>query len=208
MIDFPIITKKHFHHPIPVDAMHLFCSPSPEWDWMTSPVYESATSRYYCTNRWIYIRFDNFPCLGIGWEIGPREAHRIDFFNWKRCEKFEQTVVGKWGEGNVGGWRKLDDVTLDIYSSGIVQPWELKRGRIAYQWQDVVRVGRAALVPVVSLQMVSRLPRCEIDTRIERREGGGFKPVPFVFKGGCGFLGCLTDRQSDPEGLCEIARIY
>lgn len=102
---------------------------------------------------------------------------------------------------NAKAWRKLDDVTLDLFGEGMFPMWKLGDAGPCFQVDPCARINHGALVPLASLQAVSRLPRCEIYTHLDR---GG--PVPFRFNGGDGLIARLTDKQeaTRTDTVCHI----
>ena len=88
-------------------------------------------------------------------------------------------------------WRALDDVRGHIYRSAPVAPWRSAsglhapvNGRTALSPTPVWRVGSASPVRLSFLQLIARLPRCEVYIG----EQGSGSPLLFRFGGGVGII--------------------
>lgn len=183
-------SKRPFRHPVPAEAVPWFCHP---WDkhHYHAPVW-GEDARLYACNGWVAARFFNFP---PDMAQGPPETlERLHALNWHNS---------RWEAKDA--WRKTDDCTLDLFQDGVLPMWQLVNRRLRFHWRPFVRVNHGLLIPAVSLQLISRLPACEIYTG-----AGRSVPVAFRFKGGEGLLGCLSHNQEtaatdEPGGqLCHI----
>jgi len=177
-------SKRPFRHPVPPEALTYYCHPKhghryqhPAW---------GPDGNLYVANGWIALRFHNFTAaFGSGPETMVDRLRQLPWYS----PAYEQPQA----------WRALDSVTLDIFKEGLFEPWHPQRGH--YRVDPVARINHGALVPLVSVQMISRLPRCEIYTSIDR----GY-PVPFRFNGGEGLLARLTpaaELQATPA-VCHL----
>jgi hypothetical protein len=179
-------SKRPFRHPVPVESLEYYCHP------MSGHVFHRPAwgrdSKLYVSNCHIALRFFNFSAAE---GHGPMAAvDRLLRQPW-HTRRFE----------NAKAWRKLDDVTLDLFAEGMFPMWRMGPAVPCFQVDPCARVNHGALVPLASLQAVSRLPRCEIYTTIDR---GG--PVPFRFNGGDGLIARLTDKQEAvrTDTVCHI----
>jgi hypothetical protein len=171
----PTPSKRPFRHPVPIDALDYFCHPvaghmfeKPAW---------GRDSKLYVSNCHIALRFFNFTAAQ---GHGPMAA--VDRLLRQRWH------TSKWEDPKA--WRKLDDVTLDLFREGVFPLWKEADQVLRYRVDPCVRINHGALVPLVSLQAVSRLPRCELYTKVERGEA-----VAFRFNGGEGLIAQLTHAQ-------------
>lgn len=177
-------SKRPFRHPVPVEAIGHFCHP-----WEKHHYHLPAWGRegkLYASNGFLAVRFFNFtPAEGPG---PMAVVDRLMKLPW-HSGKFEDAKA----------WRKLDDVTLDLFREGLFPVWPPTRR--AYTVDPCARINHGALVPLVSLQLISRLPRCEIYTTIDRGA-----PVAFRFNGGEGLIAQLTAGQEAvrTDTVCHI----
>lgn len=184
------VSKRPFGHPVPAQAIDHFCHP------MAGHHYAEAAwgrdGKLYASNGWVAIRFFSF---SAAFGPGPQSAvDRLGKLVW--TQKHENEAM----------WRKLDDCTLDLFQEGVVENWKQHEdGRYSYRIDPYVRINHGTLVPLVSLQLISRLPRCEIYTIIDREE-----PVRFRFNGGEGLIARLTPAQEDQaqEQVCHLFAKY
>ena len=166
-------SKRPFRHPVPAEAVAFFCHPR------AGHIYEKPAwgrdGALYASNGWLALRFFGFPAsMGTG----------------------PQTVVDRLGKlpwhsatyEDPKAWLMTDDCTLDLFRDGVFEMWRDAAG--GYRVDPAVRINHGALVPAVSLQLISRLPRCEIYTKLDRE-----MPVPFRFRGGEGLLARLNSGQ-------------
>lgn len=177
-------SKRSFGHPVPEDAIAYFCHPK------DGHHYDGAAwgrdGNLWACNGHVAVRFFNFTAAhGSG---SMDVVDRLQKLRW-HTSKHE----------NPKAWRKLDDCTLDLFRCGVLDPWD-KSGR----WLVAAgaRVNHGIVLPVVSLQLISRLPRCEIYTD----SIGDREPVPFRFNGGIGLLARLSWEQELrlPEMVCHV----
>lgn len=171
-------SKRPFRHPVPVEAVPHFCHP--ELEIFQAPAW-GEDAMLYASTGWVAVRFFNFPPDS---ERGQVETvARLRQLTWHTA-KYETPAA----------WRKLDDCTLDLFRDGVRPAWEVDAvsGRVRYRWDPVVRINHGLLVPLVSLQLISRLPRCEIYTG-----GGRMKPLAFRFNGGEGLCALLSHEQEN-----------
>ena len=177
-------SKRPFGHPVPAAAVEYFLHPK-EGHLFGSPAW-GRDGKLYVANGWVALRFFNFPA-----EFGTGPMAAVD-----------RLMKQPWHSArheDAAAWRRLDDVTLDIFKEGLLEPWH--PARLAYRADPCARINFGALVPVVSLQMISRLPRCEIYTALDRDQ-----PVPFRFNGGEGLLARLTPtaEAAATPAICHI----
>lgn len=177
-------SKRPFRHPVPVEAIPYFLHPREGHE--LSQAAWGRDAALYVANGWVALRF-----FGFSAEFGPGPQAIVD-----RLRKLP------WHSPmheNPKAWRKLDDVTLDLFREGIFGPWHPER--MAYRADPCARINHGALVPLVSLQMISRLPRCEVYTTLN--PGG---PVAFRFNGGEGLIARLTASAEAvrTETVCHI----
>jgi hypothetical protein len=177
-------SKRPFRHPVPAEAVDYFCHPraghaleKPAW---------GRDSNLYASNGWVAVRFFGFPA-SMG--TGPQTVvDRLQRLRWHSAT-YEDPKA----------WRLMDDCTLDIFREGLFEMWKDERG--AYRVDPPARINHGTLVPVVSLQLISRLPRCEVYTTVDRE-----MPVPFRFRGGEGLIARLSHAQEAAAGpeVCHI----
>lgn len=178
-------SKRPFGHPVPAAAIEYFCHPR-VGHLLSQPAW-GREGALYVANGWVALRFFGFPA---SFGTGPMEiVDRLRKQAWHNSQHEDKAA-----------WRKLDDVTLDIFKEGLIEPWHAER--LAYRADPCVRINFGALVPAVSLQMISRLPRCEIYTALDREQ-----PVPFRFNGGEGLLARLTP-SAEAASTPPIAHIF
>jgi hypothetical protein len=180
------VSKRPFGHPVPALAIDYFCHPAEGHHYAQAAW--GRDGKVYASNGWIAIRF-----FGFSAAFGPGP----------------QTVVDRLGKHvwsntyeNPSAWRKLDDCTLDLFQEGVFENWKAQEnGRHLYRIDPCVRINHGTLVPLVSLQLISRLPRCEIYTIIDRSES-----VRFRFNGGEGLIARLTHAQElqATPALCHL----
>ena len=176
-------SKRPFGHPVPLEALGYFCHPS-DGHLFSQPAW-GRDGKLYVSNCWVALRFFNF---SAAFGEGPQEA----------VDRLLKQAWHSTRHEDPKAWRKLDDMTLDIFKEGLFSPWQAET--LKYRADPCARINFGCLVPVVSLQMVSRLPRCEIYTRLDR-EG----PVPFRFNGGEGLIARLPARA---EAVATPAMIH
>lgn len=179
-------SKRPFRHPVPVDALAYYSHPAPGHTF-EKPAW-GRDSKLYVSNCHIALRFFNFTAAE---GHGPMVAvDRLLRQRW-HTGRFETT----------NSWRKLDDVKLELFSEGLFPMWKMESEIFRFQVDPCARINHGALVPLASLQAVSRLPRCEIYTQIDRGA-----PVPFRFNGGDGLIARLTDKQEAvrTDTVCHI----
>jgi hypothetical protein len=180
-------SKRPFRHPLPAEVVAWFCHPR------AGHVYEAPAfgrdGKLYCSNGFIAVRFFNFPAsMGTGPQEMVERLQKLP--GWKRPEHEDASA-----------WRKTDDCTLDLFQEGVFPMWREFRGRMQYRVDPAVQVNLTTVVPAVSLQLISRLPRCEVFTAPDRDS-----PLPFRFNGGEGLVARLSPKQEDAAGpmLCRI----
>lgn len=78
-------------------------------------------------------------------------------------------------------WQPLDDVRGNLYKYATIEPWTTKDTCAP---SPVWRVGGSFLARLSHLQLIARLPRCEIHLGVMGREA----PLLFRFNGGMGML--------------------
>lgn len=170
---------------MPAGALEYYCHPR-EGHALSLSAW-GRDGALYVANGWVALRFFGFSAAHA---TGSMElVDRLRKQPW-HSPAYEDPKA----------WRKLDDVTLDLFKEGVLDPWHPER--LAYLADPCVRINFGALVPCVSLQMISRLPRCEIYTVLDRAQ-----PVPFRFRGGEGLLARLTDK-AESVATHPIAHIF
>lgn len=182
----PEASKRPFRHPVPVEALEYFCHPRP------GHVFDRPSwgrdAKLYVSNCYMALRFFNFTAAQGG---GPMAA--VDRLLKQRWHS------PKWEDAKA--WRKLDDVTLDLFKEGVFPMWTEDGPAVRYRLDPCARVNHGSLVPLASLQAVSRLPRAEIYTTTDRGE-----PLAFRFNGGEGLIAKLTHSQeiAATPAVCHI----
>lgn len=179
-------SKRPFRHPVPAEALDYFCHPDPG-HLFALPAW-GRDGKLYISNCHVALRFFNFTAAPGG---GPMAA--VDRLLKQRWHS-PRHEDGK-------AWRKLDDVTLDLFREGIFSMWQDRGGKMLYRVDPAVRVNHGVLVPAASLQAVSRLPRAEIYTTTDRSE-----PLAFRFNGGEGLIARLTEAQEArrTDTVCHV----
>lgn len=179
-------SKRPFGHPVPLEAIEYFCHPLeghryhlPAW---------GRDGKLYAGNCWVAVRFFNFSAAQ-----GTGTMDVVD-------------AIGKlpWhvssAHAPADAWRRLDDVTGDIFREGLFPAWrdDLK----AFRGDPPVCINHGFMVPAAALQMVSRLPRAEVYTVLDRAD----RFVPFRFNGGEGLMARLSAKQMAQSGpqVCHI----
>lgn len=180
-------SKRPFRHPVPAGALEYFCHPDPA-HLFARPAW-GRDGKLYVSNSFVAVRFFNF---SASFGQGPIAAvdRLLKLTGWHRSP-YEDAAA----------WRRLDDCTLDLFCEGLFAMWQDRGGKMLYRVDPAVEVNIATLVPAVSLQLISRLPRCEIFTTPDRDS-----PLPFRFNGGEGLIARLSARQQATAGplLCRI----
>lgn len=167
-------SKRPFHHPVPAAALDYFVHPRPGHHY-AAPAW-GRDSKLYCSNGYIAIRFFGFPS-----SFGRAPMTMVDRLlrlPWRSRSEFEKP----------SDWRSIDDCTGDLFAPGVLPMWKSERGGFCVD--PCVRLNHAALLPLASLQLISRLPKAEIYTVIARGQ-----PIPFRFRGGEGLLATLSHTQ-------------
>lgn len=165
-------SKRPFGHPVPAEVVDYYLHPR-EGHALSEAAW-GRDGKLYASNGWVALRFFGLPPeLGTGKQEVVERLRRLPWHSGR----YEDTKA----------WRRMDDCTLDIFKEGLFEPWHPER--LAYRADPCVRINYGALVPCVSLQMISRLPRCEVYTVLDR-----LQPVPFRFNGGEGLISRLTDK--------------
>jgi hypothetical protein len=180
-------SKRPFGHPLPVEVLPWFCHPLAGHDY-EFPAY-GRDGKLYCSNGFIAVRFFNFPSsFGLAPQTMVERIQRLS--GWYRSPHEDAKA-----------WRKVDDCTGDLFREGIFPMWREHEGKPRFRGDPAVEVNISTLVPAVSLQLISRLPRCEIFTSPDRDS-----PLPFRFNGGEGLIARLSARQQAAAGplLCRI----
>lgn len=182
MIPLPC-SKRPFRHPVPAEAIEFFQHPRPGHPF-AAPAW-GRDSKLYVANGWVAARFFNFPA---SFGTGPQTT-------------VDRLMKLPWGTNytDKSAWRMLDDVTLDLFKEGIFDMWRGESG--GYRIDPVVRINHGTNVALVSLQLISRLPRCEIYTTVDRT-----MPLPFRFNGGDGLISQLSHEQwlQSPMPICHL----
>ena len=80
-------------------------------------------------------------------------------------------------------WRALDEVRGPLFQRGAIGPWLEVQGKWRCSPSPVVRVGAYFLARLSHLQLIARLPRCEVVP-----PGVEAAPLRFRFTGGSGLL--------------------
>lgn len=181
-------SRRPFRHPVPAEAVPYFCHPV-EGHGYHVPAW-GRDARLYACNGHVAVRFFNFPA---DMAPGPQTVvDRLQRLSWHDGRHEDRTA-----------WRKTDDCTLDLFRDGLFEPWEVdeETGRVRYAVDPPARVNHGLLVPLVALQLVSRLPACEIYTA-----GGRYKPLAFRFRGGEGIIALLSHAQEDAmsPAVCHV----
>jgi hypothetical protein len=179
-------SKRPFRHPVPVEALAYYCHPTighmydrPAW---------GRDSKLYVSNGHIALRFFNFSSADGD---GPMAAvDRLLRLQW-HARHYEDPKA----------WRNLDECTLDLFRDGIWPMWREEGSAVRYRTDPCVRVNHGTLAPLASLQAVSRLPRAEIYTTIDRAA-----PIAFRFNGGEGLIARLTHQQqiAATAAVCHV----
>lgn len=178
-------SKRPFRYPVPPLAIRYFCHPWPEHRYHL-PAW-GRDGKLYAGNCWVAVRFFNFTAAQ-----GPGTMEVVDALRklpWHNVR-----------HESAAAWRALDDVGGDLFREGLLNPWRVDLS--GFRWDPPVCVSDSVLVPAAALQMIYRLPRCEIYTRLDR----GCRFVPFRFNGGEGLVARLSERQADAAGprVCAI----
>jgi len=182
----PTPSKRPFGYPVPALAIDYFCHPAEGHHYAQAAW--GRDGKLYASNGWIAIRF-----FGFSAAFGPGPQTVVD-----RLRKHVWTQTYE----DASAWRMLDDCTLDLFRDGVFEPWKLEEdfGKSYYLIDPCVRINHGTLVPLVSLQLISRLPRCEIYTSIDRSES-----VRFRFNGGEGLVARLNHAQElKATAICHI----
>lgn len=189
-MSLPALSKQPFRHPVPSEALDYFVHPRPGHHY-SAPAW-GRDAVLHCSNGWIATRFFGF---SAAFGTAPQSlVDRLAKFPWRsRMDRLRDLP-------DQSTWRKMDDCTLDIFSAGVVPMWRDQRG--GYRLDPCVRLNHAALIPCVSLQLISRLPACEICTEVSRGE-----PVAFRFRGGEGMMATLNHDQ-EQAATSPIAHIF
>ncbi len=185
-VRLPAASKRPFGHPLPLEAPDYYRHP--QAGHLFAQAAWGRDSKLYVSNGYVALRFFHFTAA-----CGPGPQAVVD-----RLRR-QAWPTGK--HEDPAAWRKMDDCTLDLFREGIFPPWSLAGEALRYRVDPCVRVNHGVLVPAVSLQAISRLPRCEIYTTTDRTA-----PLTFRFKGGEGLVARLTEAQEArrSETLCHI----
>ena len=106
-------------------------------------------------------------------------------------KRFEALPWGRF-EGIPDEWRKLDEIRGELYRSAPISPWD-KNGNCAPS--RVWRVNGTFLARLSHLQLIARLPRCEVHLGVMAADA----PLLFRFNGGMGML--VADRRLTEAGF-------
>lgn len=180
----PPTKKRPFYHPVPPEALEYFVHPDPAHRYAAPAA--GREGMLYCSNGWLAVRFFNFPA---SFGTGPMTVvDRLRKLPWRKPHN-PQTMRGELP----GLWRATDDCTLDIYRDGLADMW-LPNG--SFNLEHHARFSSLAVLPLVSLQLIARLPATELCTAVDRDA-----PVPFRFRGGEGLMAQIPSRlhRPDPE---------
>jgi hypothetical protein len=178
--------KSGFPSPLQIGVLEYFCHPAPG--------HVLAAPAHY----------DGQALAGNGYM-----ALRVDRGLWT-ARDFEEAPAGfltrflalPWRDVSglpAGEWRALDDVRGNLYRYAPIRPWTDKH-RCAPT--PVWRVGRSFLARLSHLQMLARLPRCEVYAGPADRE----EPLRFRFAGGHGML--ARDKRLEESSGAIFAPRY
>jgi hypothetical protein len=170
-------SKAPFPFPLQLGALDLFCHPT-DPDFM-APMWKDAQALVGC--GWIALRVDR----GY-WDASDFEPASAAFL-----ARFETLPWSRF-TGIPDEWQRLDDIRGRLYRHAPVYPWTAK-GKCAPS--RVWRVGETFLGRLSHLQLIARLPRCEVHLGVMGREA----PLLFRFNGGLGML--AADKNLTEAGF-------
>jgi hypothetical protein len=170
-------SKSPFPFPLQLGALDWFTHPT-DPDFM-APMWKDGQA--LVGNRYIALRVDR----GY-WDAKDFEPASAAFL-----ARFETLPWSRF-HGIPDEWHKLDDIRGLLYRNAPIYPWKAN-GKCAPS--RVWLVGTTFLGRLSHLQLIARLPRCEIHLGVMGREA----PLLFRFSGGTGML--AADRNLTEAGF-------
>ncbi len=170
-------SKAPFPFPLQLGALDWFCHPT-DTDFL-APVWKDGQA--LAGNGYTALRVDRGYWDARDFEpASPAFLMRFETLPWARFH------------GIPDEWHKLDDIRGHLYRSAPTYPWTAK-GKCAPS--RVWRVGATFLARLSHLQLIARLPRCEIHLGVMGPEA----PLLFRFNGGLGML--AADKKLTEAGF-------
>lgn len=164
----PEPSKRSFTHPLAADALAWFCHPRNEV--FRQPV-RHPDGAVYAANGYLALRVSRGPLTFGEFQAASADfLARIDKLPWARLALDPARTV-------TPVWRALDEVRGLIYQGEPLPLWP--GGHMT--GDKAVWTGGSMRVPLAMLQLLARLPRCEMML-------GGSDFLPFRFSGGEGLL--------------------
>lgn len=162
------MSVSYFPYPLQFGALEEFCHPAPTHV-LSRPAYHNGEA--LAGNGYIMIRAHRGLWMASDFR-DPLDGFLNRFFSppWKDPETLSKE------------WLSIDEIKGNLFRFGVRGPW--LKGRCAPS--PVWRVGGAFLARQSHLQMIARLPRCEVTIpkgRVEERP-----PLYFRFSGGHGIF--------------------
>jgi len=174
----PTPSKRPFNFPMQPDALPYFCHP-----WLRpfhEPKRMPGGSEIYAASGYVAIRVrrghwfaEEYP------EACPEFIERVNSLPWDRFEPDPRSLVPP-------KWRNVDDARGTIYRDGPLDLWTPRSKPVL---EPLVHVCGGPLVPLPMLQLLARLPRCEL------RMMGARGPLLFRFTGGEGIVADYFRKQ-------------
>jgi len=171
-------SKIPFVFPLQLGTLDHFTAPL-EGHVMAAPRWHAEAGEAFVGNGYIAMRV-----TGRLWDesdFAPAETRFLDRFLKLPWDRFATLAEADW--------KPMDDIRGTIYRFAPIGCWiERKRGDLPSRWKvapsPVVNVADAHLVRLSHLQLIARLPRCQVQTR----ESTGHTALFFRFNGGRGLI--------------------
>lgn len=182
--------KLPFPYPLQLGALEEFCHPHPGH--MLAAPHVSGTGResvVFVGNTYIALRVSNG--LWMDSDFAPPPAGFLD--------RLEKLPWGRHGQLKDTEWRALQDVRPFLFRRAPISPWLHHRVAPSPVWS----LAEQHLVRLCHLQLISRLPRCEVWCG----EASRMEPLFFRFSSGAGILAwdkTLHDPQTAPAPAFSI----
>lgn len=159
--------RQSYPYPIPADALLAFCRPDRAMHPLAKPC--RGDGEVMAANGYVALRAHRGRWLDRDYApAGAEFLERLGKIPWNRFLQVQDT-----------DWRALDLVAAALWARGEIEPW--LRGKMA-----PTPVWRVDEIPVrlSLLQLIARLPRCEVATGPATPD----QPLFFRFTGGRGAI--------------------
>jgi hypothetical protein len=181
--------KAPFPFPLQIGSLEAFCHPVGRHE-LAAPhvVGEGQEGAVVAGNGYLAIRVtrglwleSDFAPASEGWR------QRVAHLPWHRHAQL------------TGAWHPMADAWPQLFRYAPIAAWT-DRGNVS--GSPLVRVGEVDVVRLCHLQLIARLPRCEVHPNVGRHE-----PLFFRFSGGSGIV-ARDHKLHDPKAALPAFTIF